>query len=170
MSAQGGSASGGKKGSTWFLRGVLLIMALIALAVGIFAVPAIYNATPKEYPVDINYLRLFVGGLYLSIIPFYVALYQALKLLNFIDHDTAFSEASVSALKTIKYSAIAVSVLHGTAIPFLFQIAELDDAPGVLVLALAFTCAPLVIAVFAAVLEKLLQNAISIKSENDLTV
>ena len=48
--------------------------------------------------------------------------------------------------------------------------AELDDAPGLGVIALAFVCMPLVIATFAAVLEKLLQNAIDIKSENDLTV
>ena len=37
-------------------------------------------------------------------------------------------------------------------------------------MALAFACIPLVIATFAAVLEKLLKNAINIKSENDLTV
>lgn len=152
------------------MRAVLLLMAVIALAVGIFALPAIYDGAPKEYPVNINLLRLFIAGLYLSIIPFFVALYQALKLLNYIDKDTAFSIASVSALESIKYSAIAISVLHATGIPFLFQVAELDDAAGVGVLALAFACAPLVIATFAAVLEKLLQNAIKIKSENDLTV
>jgi hypothetical protein len=35
---------------------------------------------------------------------------------------------------------------------------------------LAFVFAPIVIAVLAAVLQKLLDNAIAIKSENDLTV
>jgi len=60
--------------------------------------------------------------------------------------------------------------LYATGIPFLFQLAELDDAPGAGVIALAFACAPLVIATFAAVLQKVLQSAINIKSENDLTV
>lgn len=159
-----------KQGSTWFLRGVLLLMALIALAVAIFALPAIYQGASEEYPVTTNFLHLFIGGLYLSVIPFFIALYQALKLLNYIDKNTAFSESSVTALRYIKYSAIANTLLYATGIPFLFQLAELDDAPGAGVIALAFACIPLVIATFAAVLEKVLQNAIDIKSENDLTV
>jgi len=159
-----------KKGSTWFLRGVLLVMALIALAVAIFALPAIYNGVPKEYPVTAHFLYLSIVGLYMSVIPFFIALYQALKLLNSIDKNTAFSQSSVQALKRIKYSAIANSVLYATSIPFLFQVAEFDDAPGLGVIALAFACAPLVIATFAAVLEMLLENAINIKTENELTV
>src|SRR3989344_7006977 len=158
------------RGSTMFLRGVLVLMALIALAVGIFALTAIYTGIPKEYPVTANFLYLFVAGLYLSVIPFFTALYQAFKLLSYIDKNSAFSASSVKALKYIKYSAIANSALYASSIPFLFQVAELDDAPGLGVIALAFVCMPLVIATFAAVLEKLLQNAIDIKSENDLTV
>jgi len=152
------------------LRAVLVLMGIIALAVGIFALPSIYSGGSEEFPSTITFLRLFMAGLYLSIIPFFNALYQAFKLLNYIDKDTAFSQASVSALKSIKYSAIAISILYATGIPFLFQLAELDDAPGAGVIALAFACAPLVIATFAAVLQKVLQSAINIKSENDLTV
>jgi len=119
-----------KKGSTWFLRAGLVLMGIIALAVGIFALPSIYSGGSEEFPSTITFLRLFMAGLYLSIIPFFNALYQAFKLLNYIDKDTAFSQASVSALKSIKYSAIAISILYATGIPFLFQLAELDDAPG----------------------------------------
>ena len=46
-----------KKGSTWFLRAVIFLMGIIALAVGIFALPSIYNGVPKEYPVNINFLN-----------------------------------------------------------------------------------------------------------------
>ena len=159
-----------KKGSTLFLKGVLLLMALIALAVAIFALPSIARGVPKEYPITANFLYLFIAGLYLSVVPFFVALHQAFKLLNYIDKDTAFSGSSVKALKYIKYSAIANSVFYTTGIPLLFQVAELDDAPGLGIIALAFACTPLVIATFAAVLQRLLQNALDIKSENDLTV
>ena len=48
--------------------------------------------------------------------------------------------------------------------------AELDDAPGVVIVGMISIFAPMVIAVFAAVLQRLLQEAITIKSENDLTV
>lgn len=145
-------------------------MGVIALAIAIFAVPSMYKGIPAEYPINHNLLYLFIAGLYVSAIPFFVALYQAAKLLSFIDKNTAFSENSVKALKNIKYSAITMSISYVACIPLLFNVAEVDDAPGLGAVALAFACAPLVIATFAAVLEKLLQNAISIKAENELTV
>ncbi len=159
-----------KRGSTWFLRAVIGLMGLVAAAVCIFALPAITKGAKIEYPGPNTLLYIFIGGLYLSAIPFFLALYQALKLLNYIDKNTAFSQASVNALKFIKYCGIAVSICYAAGVPFLFHVAELDDAPGLGLLALAFTCVPLVITTFAAVLEKLLQNAIDIKYENDLTV
>jgi hypothetical protein len=160
-----------KATSTWFLRAVLALMALIALAICIFALPSIPKDAILEFPtLHTGLLYIFVGGLYLAVIPFLIALYQSWKLLNHIDKDTAFSQTSVNALKTIKYCGIGVSLCFAATIPLLFQIAELDDAPGLGGVALAFACAPLVISTFAAVLQKLLQNAINIKSENDLTV
>ena len=48
--------------------------------------------------------------------------------------------------------------------------AEVDDAPGLIILGMVIIFASMVIAVFAAVLQRLLQEAINIKSENDLTV
>lgn len=160
-----------KKGSTWFLRGVIVLMGLLGIAIGIFALPSVVRGVPAEFPV-INkaLLYLFIGGLYFSAIPFFIALHQALKLLTRIDKNETFGESSVRALKIIKYCGIAVSVGFATGIPILFQIAEIDDAPGLGLIALAFACAPLVIATFAAVLQMLLKNAIDIKSENDLTV
>lgn len=160
-----------KTSSTWFLRGVLTLMALIALAICIFALPSIPQGALREYPaLESNLLYIFVGGLYWAAIPFLAALYQSWKLLNHIDKGTAFSQVSIQALEVIKYCGIGVSIGFAAAVPFLFQVAELDDAPGLGLLALAFTCAPFVVSTFAAVLEKLLQNAINIKSENDLTV
>jgi hypothetical protein len=48
--------------------------------------------------------------------------------------------------------------------------AEVDDAPGLILVGMVPIFTSLVIAVFAAVLQRLLQEAIDIKSENDLTV
>jgi hypothetical protein len=159
-----------KLGSTWFLRLALILMGIIALAICIFALPSIKNDAAIEYPGANTLLYIFIGGLYLSVIPFFLALYQASKLLNLIDKNQAFSQTSVIALKYIKYCGIAVSLCYAACIPYLFHVAELDDAPGVGLVALAFTCIPLVISTFAALLQKLLQNALDIKSENDLTV
>lgn len=54
--------------------------------------------------------------------------------------------------------------------PVFYLMAEIDDAPGIIVIGLIIIFASMVIAVFVAVLQKLLKEAIDIKSENDLTV
>lgn len=102
--------------------------------------------------------------------PFYFALYQAFKLLRYIDENKAFSQLSVTALKMIKYCAFTISSLHVLVLPLFYLFAEIDDAPGVVFAGLLVPFASMVIAFFAAVLQKLLKNAIDIKSENDLTI
>lgn len=110
------------------------------------------------------------NGYVCSAIPFFVALYQAFKLLCYIDKNKAFSELSVKFLKKIKNCAITISGLYVVGMPLFYMIAELDDAPGAVVIGMMLVFAPMVIAVFAAVLQRLLKEAIDIKSENDLTV
>ncbi|PFA63108.1 hypothetical protein CN378_18950 [Bacillus sp. AFS015802] len=108
--------------------------------------------------------------MYASAIPFFTALFQAYKLLTFIDQHNAFSESSVKALKTIKTCAIVICSFYVAGMPLFYALAEFDDAPGVIVIGMIFIFGSAVIAVFAAVLQKLLNNAIEIKSEHDLTV
>ncbi|MGM0854738.1 MAG: DUF2975 domain-containing protein [Bacillota bacterium] len=49
-------------------------------------------------------------------------------------------------------------------LPFTFIIAQWDDASGLVLIGMVIVGVSLVIAVFAAVLERLLQEAITIKS------
>ena len=159
-----------KQASTLFLKITLIVVGGSTLAFCIFAIPSISKGVGTEWP-DLAYLKypILIGG-DLTAIPFFIALYQAFKLLTYIDKNTAFSEASVKALKYIKYCGIAMSVLYLAGMPILIQIADADDAPGAVGFGMLFAVAPLVVSVFAAVLQKLLQNAIDIKSENDLIV
>jgi hypothetical protein len=158
------------KRETLFLKVVVFLMGILVLALCIFLVPSLAAWAAKEIS-EFSYLQyLILGGFYATAIPFFFALYQTLKLLNYIDRDIAFSELSVKALKNIKYCAIVISCLYLAGMPCLIFLAEKDDAPGVAALGLIISFASIVIAVFAAVLQKLLKNAIEIKSENDLTV
>ncbi|RKL65394.1 hypothetical protein CR203_20820 [Salipaludibacillus neizhouensis] len=159
-----------KRGTTLFLRIALIIIGIPVLALCLFLVPEIANFAAELYP-DIAYIKYLIFiDLYATAIPFYFALYQAFKLLSYIDKNKAFSELSVRALKVIKYCAFTISLLYVVGMPLFFLIAEKDDAPGIILLGMVMIFASMVIAVFAAVLQKLLKNAIDIKSENDLTV
>ncbi|HDR7861801.1 TPA: DUF2975 domain-containing protein [Bacillus toyonensis] len=136
----------------------------------IFLVPKIGDFAAELYP-DIAYIKYLVFiNLYATAIPYYFALYQTFKLLNYIDKNNAFSKLSVKALKNIKNSALTISVLYVLGMPLFYLVAERDDAPGIIIIGMIMIFASLVIAVFAAVLQRLLKDAINIKSENDLTV
>ncbi|PGM56915.1 DUF2975 domain-containing protein [Bacillus sp. AFS053548] len=158
-----------KRGSTTFLKAIIFLAGIAVLALCIFLVPNFANFSSNLYPniAAMKYLVFIV--MYGAAVPFYFALYQAFNLLRYIDDNTAFSELSVKALKNIKYCAIAISGLYVLATPLFRFIAKKVDPPiGFLGLIIIF--ASLVIAVFAAILQQLLQEAINIKSENDLTV
>jgi hypothetical protein len=147
-----------------FLRTVIFLIGAGVLSLCLFVLPAGIKSDVTGY-----YRPLFIS-MYIPAIPFFIALYQTLSLLSYIDKDKAFSSASVKALKNIKYCAIGISALYILDMPLLYNAAEKDDAPGVIVIGLVIIFASIVIAVFAAVLQSLLKNAIAIKSENDLTV
>ena len=121
-------------------------------------------------PAYAHILYPIILGIYLSAIPFYTVLYKAFRLLSYIDKNIAFSELSVKALKHIKYCAIIISTLYVIIMPFVYLLADKDDAPGLILISAFPVFASAVIAVFAAVLQKLLKKALDIKTDNDLTI
>lgn len=157
-----------KRCSTIFLRIAVILIGIPVLALCIFGVPWLANN-----PVNPDYAHILYPiliGIFVSIIPFFVALYQVLRLLSYIGKNKAFSKVSIKALKNIKYCAITISILYVVMMPFVYLVAEKDDAPGLIIMGMVPIFASMVIAVFAAVLQRLLQDAIDIKSENDLTI
>lgn len=153
-----------KQGSTLFLRGFIVIIGLIVLALCIFALPAGIRST------HVAGYRPLLLGMYVPAVPFLLALVQGWKLLGYIDSNQAFSYRSITAVRYIKYSALAIGGLYTAGLPYIYIVADQDDAPGVVVLGLIFAFLPLVVAVFAAVFQKLLQSGMDLKAENDLTV
>lgn len=157
-----------KRGSTLFLKTAVFLMGIPVLALGIVGLT--YEG---KHPVNPNYAHILYPiliGMYVSAIPYFIVLYQAFKLLSYIDKNQAFSELSVKALKNITSCALTISGLYVVILPFVYRVADLDDAPGLMIIGMVPILSSLVIAVFAAVLQKLLQEAIDIKSENELIV
>ena len=162
-----------KRSSTLFLKVAVIFIGIPVLAACLFLLPQIANEANEAADRGSD-LAFVVYGLlmvmYVSAVPFYFALYQSFNLLSYIDKNQAFSQISVTALKKIKTCAIIMSGLYVVALPFVSILAEVDDAPGLIIVGMVPIFASMVIAVFAAVLQRLLQEAINIKSENDLTV
>lgn len=155
--------------STLFLKIVIIVIVLVALALCIFAFPNMAKSMLEEFPTLPN-APYFMSVFYVSTIPFFIGLFYAWKILTYIDKNIAFSDLSVKALRKIKYLAVIISIILASGMAWIFPFAQVDDAPGAILMWTLIASTPLVVAVFAALLEKLLRNAIQLQTENDLTV
>jgi hypothetical protein len=158
-----------KKSSTIFLQVVIVLIGMVALAI------MIRFPLTEGRAVNLDLFSIYADPFiiygYLASAPFFVALYQAFKLLGYIRQNKVFSLNSVKALRTIKYCAIILSILIVMAGLYIRIFHAKDDDPaGFLAMCIVTTFVSVVIATAAAVFEKLLQKAVDIKSENDLTV
>ncbi|TVT27634.1 DUF2975 domain-containing protein [Salinicoccus cyprini] len=157
-----------KRGSSLFLKAAVILMALPVLAGFVYLIYfLIRNPFNPEYALI---LYPIVIGILLTVPPYIFALSQGFRILNYIDRKDAFSNLSVKALQKIKISAFIISGIYFIILPFVYIAAEIDDAPGLIIMGMVPVFAALVIAFFAAILEKLLDEAIHIKTENELTV
>ncbi|MBI4779045.1 DUF2975 domain-containing protein [Candidatus Falkowbacteria bacterium] len=158
-----------KRGSILFLKTIIILIGIAALAIMIRF--PLTEGRAVNLDLFSIYSDPFILYAYLASIPFFVALYQALKLLGYIEKNKIFSLSSVKALRTIKYCAIMLSVLIVMAILYIRIFHAKDDDPaGAIAVGIVAAFISIVIATAAAVFEKLLQTAVDIKSENDLTV
>ena len=167
MNKQGTSM---KRGSTFLLRGAIVIIAAIVLAICAFALPAMWMAIAEEYPQHTYVFYSILIAFYVATLPFFYALYQAMKLLNYVDTNKAFSMRAVKALRRIAGSAFSVSIIFISSLPFFYTWADIEDAPGLVLVGIFLVMAPFIVGVFAALLQRVFCDAIDIKKENDLTV
>jgi hypothetical protein len=159
-----------KRSSTLFLQVVIIALGIVVLTALLWE-PHLEGRNAHATLFAIYFKDPFLAYIYLGSIPFFGALYQASKLLGYIEHNKAFSPASVEALRNIKYCGLAIVGFIAGAEAYLFiMVRGHDDIAGGVAMGFVIAFASLVIAVFAALLEQLLHNAIAIKSENDLTV
>lgn len=158
-----------KRGSTLFLKLVLIAIGVI-VACGMIYFPTTEGRAANLDLVSI-YNDPFIIYIYIGSTPFFIGLYQAFKLLNLIDANKAFSQAAINTLKNMKYASISLIGFILSALIFIrFNAPPEEDPAGPTMLGILVSLAIATVATTAAVFQKLLQNAVDIKSENDLTV
>ena len=156
-----------KRGSTIFLQVVILLLGVGVLAFLLWE-PHLEGVNAHATLFQM-YFDPFIAYAYIGSIPFFVGLYQAFKLLGYVRRNEIFSERSVRALRIIKYCALVI--IGFVAVSVIFMIGgDRDDRPGGTFMRILITFPSMVVATAAAVFERILQNAVDIKSENELTV
>jgi hypothetical protein len=159
-----------KRISTIFLQVVVVLIGIGALALmlrepwveGVNA----HATTLREIYFDDPFLAL----VYIGSIPFFIAVWKAFKVLGYVRQNKTFSQAAVKSLRTIKYCALTIIGFVVVEEMFIKLNHGNDDPAGGVFIGILITFGSVVIATAAAIFEKFLQNAVDIKSENDLTV
>src|SRR3989338_6950124 len=109
-----------KKGSTIFLQVVIVLVGICTLALMLWE-PHLEGRNAHATLFAIYFKDPFLAYVYIGSIPFFVALYQAIKVLVYAGQNKVFSQAAVNALRTIKYCAFitAGGIEAGDARPLL---------------------------------------------------
>ena len=158
-----------KKGSTIFLQTVLVLLGIGVLAFLLWE-PWVEGVNAHATFTEVYFDDPFLACAYATSLLFFVPLYQAYKLLGRIRRNEVFSQSSVSALRTIKRCATALAAVISAAVAYLFIVRPGDDIAGGVAMGLFIFSGSVVAATAAATFERLLQSAVDMKSENDLTV
>lgn len=162
-----------KKSLTIISRGAVFLMGSAVLVVCGILIPEIAREEEVRHPGD-PMINVFLIGAWVLATPIFIALYQTTKLLGYIDQKNAFSLKSIHALQIIKFCTIifgAMIIMCAIILATLAKNADpTEDVAPVGTISFIFTFVSIVIAAFVAVLQRLLKDAIKIKSENDLTV
>ena len=158
-----------KRSSTILLQVVVVLIGIGALVFMLWE-PHIEGRNVHATLFEIYFKDPFLAYAYTTPISFFVALYQAFTLLGYIGRNTVFSLHSVRALRTIKYCALAIVGFIVPAEAYLFIARPGDDIAGSVAMGILISFISIVVAAAAAVFERLLQSAVDIKYENDLTV
>lgn len=159
-----------KRSATIFLQVVIVLIGIGALTFMLWE-PHLEGRNAHATTFEIYFKDPFLAYAYLGSIAFFVALFKAFTLLGYVRRNEVFSVNSVRALRTIKYCATIIVVMVGAAMAYLMIfVRSKDDIAGGVAMGLMIIFLSVVVATAAAVFERLLQSALDIKSENDLTV
>jgi len=157
-----------KKSATTFLQVVTVLFGIGVLALLLWE-PQLEGRNAHATLFEIYFMDPFLAFVYAGSVPFFVALYQTFKILGLVGKNAIISQAAVKALRTIRYCGIAL-IGFVIAAEIMIMVSGPDELPPPIFMGLLICFGATLMATAAATFEKILQNALELKSENDLTV
>lgn len=158
------------KGSTRFLKLVITLVAIGSLAI------LVRFPQTEGRAANLELIQIYTDPLiiytYLAAIPFFVALRQGYKILDYVEANKTFSSPTVRAVENIRRCGILIAtmIVGSELYLILVERPKADDIAGGVMMGLILLVVALVTVTAATILQKLLLHAVDLKSESDLTV
>ena len=155
-------------------RALVWMMAIAVLLVLLVLLPEIAREELAENPESRLLALPYLIAAWVLAAPVFVALYQTHKLIGYVDNDQIISARSLRALRNIKWCTLAFGALIiGGVILVTYSAKSVDpqeDATAFFGIGFMLLLVTSIVAASTAILQRLVEGAITIKSENDQTV
>lgn len=152
-----------KRGSIIFLQAVIVVIGIGALVFMLWE-PHLEGRNVQATFFEIYFNDPFLLYAYTGSISFFIALYQAIKLLGYIQRNKVFSVQSLNALRAIKYCALVLIAFVVAPLAYLSIVRPGDDIAGGVAMGLFLIFVSAVIAAAADVFEGITQSVVDNKS------
>ena len=149
-----------KKSSTMLRQAVVVIAGIVVLVFMLWE-PHLEGRNIHATLLQIYFNDPFLAYAYTASIAFFVALWQAFRLISYTRQNKIFSQAAVSALRTIRYCATIIVGFVAAAEAYLFIVRPGDDIAGGVFMGLLAIAAAGIVAIAASVAEGVVRSAIA---------
>lgn len=153
--------------ASW-LRIIILIAALIGILLCFLIAPLVGKQVTVIEPALSQIFWPFLLFIWLTAIPFFLALWQCLKIIRNVAADNSFCQANARSLTLISRLALVECAFYVAAAATL-AIANIFY-PGFMVMIVVIIFCAIAITMAAAMLSHLVLKASLMKAEQDLTV
>ncbi len=159
-----------KRTSTLFLQVVIVLVGLSVLVFMLWE-PHLEGVNANATTLaEIYFDDPFLAYVYAASSAFFVALYQAFKVVGYARRSKVLSQAAVKAIRTIKYCALVLVACIAGAEAYLFTVMRgKDDIAGGTMAGFIMLVIFAIVAAVASWTERFLQNRVQGKSEHGVT-
>lgn len=113
---------------------------------------------------------LFILVLYLILLVTLLLNFFLLRLVKTFPSKETFTKKSLKLSSKIRSCLLCITILAFGILPKFYQIADMSDSPGIVLIAFVLLFIPFFIYILSSILIDLLKQAIYLKNDYDLTV
>ncbi len=156
------------KSKLFFIQLIVSVFCFVPLLLGTLL--TIQLSTNPTNPFSNWQTTLFILVLYLILLVTLLLNFFLLRLVKTFPSKETFTKKSLKLSSKIRSCLLCITILAFGILPKFYQIADMSDSPGILLIAFILLFIPFFIYILSSILIDLLKQAIYLKNDYDLTV